>query len=129
MMERETGLEPATSSLGSQTYIESKSLARFCCELLNLQHLAESAVFESVPPNEAQTRQVLHSTPDGSRRCPSQSIETTRTVRNLPICSEIRSSNRAFPAIKPRDGGQDSPAIQPASRRAAHVLKRPSTTL
>src|ERR1039458_226882 len=60
-MERETGLEPATSSLGSHTYVESKSLVRFCCELLNLQHLAKSAIFESVPANEAQTRQVLHS--------------------------------------------------------------------
>jgi len=56
-MERETGLEPATSSLGIQAYIESKSLVRFCCEFLNLQHHAESAVFESVHPNEAQTRQ------------------------------------------------------------------------
>src|ERR1022692_3168835 len=53
--------EPATSSLGSHTYVESKSLVRFCCELLNLQHLAKSAIFESVPANEAQTRQVLHS--------------------------------------------------------------------
>src|ERR1039458_1496369 len=60
-MERETGLEPATSSLGSHTYVESKSLVRSCCELLNLQHLAKSAIFESVPANEAQTRQVLHS--------------------------------------------------------------------
>src|ERR1039458_5508009 len=60
-MERETGLEPATSSLGSHSYVESKSLVRFCCELLNLQHLAKSAIFESVPANEAQTRQVLHS--------------------------------------------------------------------
>jgi hypothetical protein len=42
-MERETGFEPATSSLGIQTYVGSKSLARFCCEFLNLQRLAESA--------------------------------------------------------------------------------------
>src|SRR5580658_10069262 len=32
----------ATSSLGIQTYVGSKSLARFCCEFLNLQRLAES---------------------------------------------------------------------------------------
>src|SRR5208337_4971963 len=42
-MERETGIEPATSSLGIQTYFESTSLARFCCEFLNLHRLAESA--------------------------------------------------------------------------------------
>ncbi len=58
-MERETGFEPATSSLGIQTYFESKSLARFCCEFLNLQRLAESAFFGLGRPNEAQTRHVL----------------------------------------------------------------------
>jgi hypothetical protein len=46
-MERETGVEPATSSLGIQTYVGSKSLARLCCEFLNLQRLAESAFSES----------------------------------------------------------------------------------
>ena len=56
-MERETGLEPATSSLGSHAYFESKSLARFCCEFLNLQRLAESAFSKAVIPNEARTRQ------------------------------------------------------------------------
>jgi hypothetical protein len=40
--QRETGFEPATSSLGIQTYVGSKSLARFCCDFLNLQRLAES---------------------------------------------------------------------------------------
>ena len=59
ILERETGLEPATSSLGIQPFIESKSLARFCCEFLNLQYLAESAFFKSVISIEAQTRQVL----------------------------------------------------------------------
>src|ERR1035441_4617404 len=58
-MERETGLEPATSSLGIQTYVGSKSLARFCCEFLNLQHLAESAFSKSVDLNEAEMRQVV----------------------------------------------------------------------
>ena len=58
-MERETGFEPATSSLGIQTYIKSKSLARFCRDFLNLQHLAESVFSESVTPNEAQMRQVF----------------------------------------------------------------------
>src|SRR5450432_2983020 len=58
-MERETGFEPATSSLGIQTYVKSKSLARFCRDFLNLQHLAESVFSESVTPNEAQMRQVF----------------------------------------------------------------------
>jgi hypothetical protein len=49
--------EPATSSLGSPTYVGSKSLARFCCEFLNLQHLAESAFSKLRQPNEAQSRQ------------------------------------------------------------------------
>jgi hypothetical protein len=31
-----------TSSLGIQTFVGSKSLARFCCDFLNLQRLAES---------------------------------------------------------------------------------------
>jgi hypothetical protein len=52
------GLEPTTSSLGIQTYVGSKSLARFCCEFLNLQRLAESAVSRFVASNEAQTRHV-----------------------------------------------------------------------
>jgi hypothetical protein len=56
-MERETGLEPATSSLGIQASFESKTLARFCCEILNLQHLAESVFSDLVRPIEAQMRQ------------------------------------------------------------------------
>src|SRR5450755_2266122 len=58
--EARPGLEPATSSLGIQTYIGSKSLARFCCEFLNLQRLAESAFSRFDWLNEAQTRHVLH---------------------------------------------------------------------
>src|SRR5437868_10865187 len=46
------GVRPATSSLGIQTYVGSKSLARFCGEFLNLQRLAESAFSEF----SAQTR-------------------------------------------------------------------------
>src|ERR1700674_2126479 len=52
----------ATSSLGIQTYFESKSLARFCCDFLNLQRLAESAFSRFDHPNEAQTRHELHAT-------------------------------------------------------------------
>jgi hypothetical protein len=55
-MERETGFEPATSSLGIHPYIESKSLARFCCDFLNLQRLAESAFSKIDRPIEALTR-------------------------------------------------------------------------
>jgi hypothetical protein len=51
-------LASLTSSLGIHAFIESKSLARFCCELLNLQRLAKSASCKSVSPNEAQTRHV-----------------------------------------------------------------------
>jgi hypothetical protein len=58
-MERETGFEPATSSLGIQTYFESKPLARFCCEFLNLQRLVESAFSRSCPSNEAETRHLF----------------------------------------------------------------------
>ena len=55
-MERETGFEPATSSLGIQASVESKSLARFCCDFLNLQCLAESAFSKFSAANEAQMR-------------------------------------------------------------------------
>jgi len=48
----------ATSCLGRHTSFESKSLARFCCELLNLQPLAKSAYSKSVEPNKAQSRQI-----------------------------------------------------------------------
>jgi len=43
----------ATCGLGSPTYVGSKSVARFCCEFLNLQHLAESAFSKLHQPNEA----------------------------------------------------------------------------
>jgi hypothetical protein len=56
-MERETGFEPATSSLGINPLVESKTLTRFCCELLNPQRLAESAVCISIVLFEAQMRQ------------------------------------------------------------------------
>jgi hypothetical protein len=56
-MGRETGFEPATSSLGIHRLIESNSLARICRDFLNLQCLAESAFCSSVVPNEARMRQ------------------------------------------------------------------------
>jgi hypothetical protein len=55
--ERETGLEPATSSLGIHAFVGSKSLARSCCDLLNLQRLAESALSSFVGVNETRMRQ------------------------------------------------------------------------
>src|ERR1035438_9455375 len=58
-MERETRFEPVTSSLGSQTYVGSRTLARFCCESLNLQRLAKSAFSKFKHPNEAQMRHAL----------------------------------------------------------------------
>src|SRR5689334_7951179 len=62
-MERETGFEPATSSLGIYPSIESKPLARFCCEILNLQRLAESVSSSSVESNEAQMRHLFRPRP------------------------------------------------------------------
>jgi hypothetical protein len=50
---RKRDFEPATSSLGIYPSIESKSLARFCCDFLNLQRLAESAFCHFVHANEA----------------------------------------------------------------------------
>jgi hypothetical protein len=67
----------ASSGLGSQTYLESKSLARFCCEFLNLQHLAKSAFTKSVVPIEAQMRQVLH--PGYYKSTWAASLDTSRT--------------------------------------------------
>ena len=46
-------------SLGSQTYVGSRTLARFCCEFLNLQRLAKSAFSKFEHPNEAQMRHAL----------------------------------------------------------------------
>jgi hypothetical protein len=74
-MARETGFEPVTSSLGSKTYFESKSLARFCCEFLTLQHLAESAFSGFDRLNEAQTRQVLHA------KGPNFHLDDVRLIR------------------------------------------------
>jgi hypothetical protein len=41
---------------GSRPYVECQSLARFCCELLNLHRLAESAEDEAVTLFEARMR-------------------------------------------------------------------------
>ena len=49
--------QPATSSLGSRTYVQSKTLARFCGEFLNLQHLAKSTSHKSVGLFETRMRQ------------------------------------------------------------------------
>jgi hypothetical protein len=112
-LERETGLEPATSSLGSHAYIESKSLARFCCELLNLQRLAESAFSITVPPNEAQTRHVLHLGRRPLRGPPNPVIDSRPALRfgvirwpSLPIPFQTQlaqsRSNRWYRRLRKR---------------------------
>src|SRR5450432_2049570 len=94
-MERETGFEPATSSLGIQTYFESKSLARLCCELLNLQHLAESAFSQSVNSNEARTRQASRTQIFCFYIC-------WVTVTTVAFSSrKLRLRNRKSPFLKP----------------------------
>jgi hypothetical protein len=74
----ETELE-AMSSLGIQTYVGSKSLARFCCESLNLQRLAESAFSKLDRANEAQTRQVLPQCGDVSNTSQSRRFPLNQT--------------------------------------------------
>ena len=98
ILEREIGFEPATSSLGSYPNIESKSLARFCCELLNLQHLAKSAFSDSVRLNEAQTRQVLLLS---DRAIPKIALTKTRWLKvhatnppRRPACIGVITKNR-----------------------------------
>jgi hypothetical protein len=50
-------LRPMTSSPRIQASIESKSLARFCGEFLNLLHLAKSTFSKSVVQIETRMRQ------------------------------------------------------------------------
>src|ERR1700686_3854759 len=84
-MERETGFEPATSSLGIQTYIKSKSIVRFCRDFLNLQHLAESAFSEPAIPIEAQMRQVFQPRDrERDRWCSVAAEESCRTISHRP---------------------------------------------
>jgi hypothetical protein len=104
-LERETGFEPATSSLGIQTYVGSKSLARFCCEFLNLQRLAESAFSGFDRLNEAQTRHVLHTKGPNFHLDDARTIKTgkpfwpTRSlVPNLDTFSNFRGIN--WPAAR-----------------------------
>src|SRR5215471_17815338 len=113
-MERETGLEPATSSLGIQPYFESKPLARFCCEFLNLQHLAESAFSIFDRPIEAQTRHVRFQSLDASRPPRSDdsalpSVAVSRSehpTRSLRGWDEPRGVPRIDAQSKPREISQ-----------------------
>src|SRR5271169_6800685 len=73
------GSNPTTSSLGIQTYVGSKSLARFCCEFLNLQRLAESAFSKLDRANEAQTRQMLPQSGDISNSSQSRRLPLNQT--------------------------------------------------
>src|ERR1017187_10094246 len=57
-------------SLVIQTYVGSRTLARFCCEFLNLQRLAESAFSKFEHANEAQMRHALPPHPVRGSRAP-----------------------------------------------------------
>jgi hypothetical protein len=141
ILERETGFEPATSSLGIQTYFESKSLARFCCEFLNLQHLAESAFSRLDHPNEAQTRHVLPHVGDVLKASsalndswPKSKQMTRRQCRPIPADGTAAPPQSADPngpgaarrrrgkydeygQTNPEDGGPFMPAAQTESSR------------
>jgi len=95
------GLEPTTSSLGIQTYVGSKSLARFCCEFLNLQRLAESAFSKLDRANEAQMRHVLPQSGDVSN-----SLAVTKAPfepnENKPQCRIERREEPPWPPVCPR---------------------------
>src|SRR5664279_707377 len=101
-MERETGLEPATSSLGIQTYVGSKSLARFCCEFLNLQRLAASAFSRLGRPNEAQTRHVLPEPGHVSNLCVP--MRPPQLALRSPSCAVLRATVYAFRTFLAKDG-------------------------
>src|SRR5579863_7813285 len=83
-MERETGLEPATSSLGIHPYVGSKSIARFSHEFLNLRHLAESVSCKNIHPNEAQLRQGFKRRMKTSRRLFAREMRLRRERIALP---------------------------------------------
>jgi hypothetical protein len=82
------GLEPATSSLGNQTLVESKSLARFCCEFLNLQHLAESAKPKFIEEIEAQMRQRIQVRVEAlERKVPDAAPQRRNSLVQLAIAA------------------------------------------
>ena len=103
----------ATSGLGIHTYVGSKSLARFCCELLNLQHLAKSVCSKSVGPNEARTRQVLHT------RIPQWTEREFEwpTTQILSLGNQAIRKRRSRPAIL-TDGLPGKLEILPENRGA-----------
>jgi hypothetical protein len=105
-------LKSATSSLGIQTYFESKPLARFCCEFLNLQHLAESAFGKSVHPNEAPSRQVPHPTDMGPDRRLTECWPTVSRTAQAWVPSWLRASRMARPP----------PAAAPGQPRIAPIF-------
>ena len=109
------GFEPATSSLGIQTYVGSKSLARFCCDFLNLQHLAESAFSKLASSNEARTRHV------------------PPPVWCLPWYSHCQPLTAPWPRIRALSARgiidqQQKPLNRPVAQFAVNVMSLPSST-
>ena len=124
----------ATSSLGIQTYVGSKSLARFCCEFLNLQHLAESAFSKSDHPNEAQTRHVLpfslnafRPSPHSRGRLQDVGVKLWYYHRTNEYGKRERDLNLTFPAMRQRNGDRPRAPIRPACRSYAWSSGRLST--
>jgi hypothetical protein len=92
ILEWETGLEPATSSLGIQASFESETLARFCCEFLNLQHLAESVFSDLVRPIEAQMRQTyakVYEQDYGQASCRDRPFECGNSLRQRATANRL----------------------------------------
>ena len=140
------GFEPATSSLGIQTYVGSKSLARFCCEFLNLQRLAESAFSGFDRLNEAQTRHVPHTNgpnfhldsarlnKTGKPSWPTRSlVPTLRHVFDLCVSCHILAPREPANSLrtKPHRLGQGIPpwACPPwPHTSSSHIQKWPAKT-
>ncbi|MGA2580896.1 MAG: hypothetical protein ABSH24_33425 [Bryobacteraceae bacterium] len=74
------------SRFNQDPYLFPKPLARFCCELPNLQHLAKSVVFESVPPNKAPNRSVGN-------------IERLRNYRLEPVVGQPKAAMSVMMAL------------------------------
>ena len=147
---------PLWGSLVSPTYVGSKSLARFCCEFLNLQHLAESAFSKLPQPNEAQSRQAMmdlaelsYLTPSGSALpgngtkisavapCDGSRLQRRPGLWSQIKCPKTLNSNPDNPGInKPNSnweihtaGSPGSPEILPVSPGAACNSRKAFTPL
>jgi hypothetical protein len=94
-MERETGIEPATSSLGKGHFIVSKRLKRLWDAFSTLTSLAESVTSLFDPTNRGTNEVHLIGTPalfgslvDGS----PIAINETREISDLPPSSQRRKA-------------------------------------